>query len=792
LKAGQHFSMSRFFGNIVMNVFIGSHFNEIIINKSFAMIKNLLCLFIILISSQLTINAQSPNYAFLATSGTYTPISGGTNVILTYNGVTNNDDGIATPANAVPIGFTFFYNGTPYTTIRPCANGFATFSSTPMPNNTDTWTNSLTSGVGSIRPIISPLWDDLDMGSGSVTYLLSGSAPARVLTIQWANALWEYNAPSPVISFQVKLYETTNVIEFIYRQESGPITSAGDLGASIGITTTATGNNTFLSLSDASSNPFVSSSVEVTTIATKPATGQIYRWSPYCTAGGTSAVDEKITNVTFNTINNNSSATSPYVNFTNISTIIQPATSYPISVTVSPFYNTDQAVVFIDFNHNGLFTDPGETVFISNVPASSSVITGMINIPALSANVLAGPTRMRVRLHNTGNGTANPTSCGNSTYGQVQDYTVDIELCNSATINTQPANTFICNGGNGSISISASGSGLTYQWQASTNGGTSFSNISNGALYSGVTTSTLNITGATPGMNGYQYRVLLNGICTPANTPSNAATITINTPAAINSQPVNVKACKGDTVSFAVTATGSLPTYQWQVSVDGGITYSDLSGATAPILKLPNVGTNSNGNRYRCVVTVPSCGSVISSGAILTVNALPVVTISSDPYSQIRPALTTYITAGSVPSAVSYIWIYNGSIIQSANNNFILADVNGIGTYKATVTDINGCVNSSPDLQITSLASNKLFIYPNPSNGQFQVRYYSNPQWIHQRTVTIYNSAGARVLQKVFVINSAYFKMDFDLRNFPPGMYTIHIPGFYAERETIASFIIVK
>jgi hypothetical protein len=108
------------------------------------------------------------------------------------------------------------------------------------------------------------IWDV----AGAVTYLLSGSAPSRVLTIQWANAKWDFNALGGVMSFQLKLYETTNVIEFVYQQESGAIATAGG-GASIGITPTGkTGNNSFWSLSNASASPSVSSITEVSTILT--------------------------------------------------------------------------------------------------------------------------------------------------------------------------------------------------------------------------------------------------------------------------------------------------------------------------------------------------------------------------------------------------------------------------------------------------------------------------------------------------------------------------------------------
>ena len=45
-------------------------------------------------------------------------------------------------------------------------------------------------------------------------------APNRVFTAQWQQMGWDYNLSTDVISFQVKLYETTNVIEFIYNRGS--------------------------------------------------------------------------------------------------------------------------------------------------------------------------------------------------------------------------------------------------------------------------------------------------------------------------------------------------------------------------------------------------------------------------------------------------------------------------------------------------------------------------------------------------------------------------------------------
>jgi hypothetical protein len=758
------------------------------------MIKRIFTLlfFIVLLFSRA--NAQPPNYAFKAVNGTFTPLTGGTAVVLTYNAATNYDDGITTPANAIPIGFTFNYNGTNYTSIKPCANGWASFNTTALANNVDTWTNNLASGpAANQRPLIAPLWDDHDMvASGRVTYQLSGTSPNQVLTIEWTNAKWDFNATVGAISFQVKLYETTNIIEFIYKQEAGSIaTSSG--GASIGLTATGTGNNSFLSLNDASDNPFVSSTVETSTILTTPATGQIYRWIPYCNASANNTTGEKISNFTYNTINNTSSSTAGFENFSSISSTVYlfPNNStLPFSTTISSFVPTDEVKIFIDFNHNGDFNDAGETVYTSTGPLASGIVTGNITIPALSASVLAGRTKLRIRLHDTGNG-PNATSCGTSTTGQVEDYTVDIQQCFSANISSQPQNTFICNGGNGSIAIETTGTNLTYQWQISTNVGSTFTDLTNNSTYSGVTSKTLNITGATLAMSSYQYRVVMNGTCTQANTTSAAATITVNTPAIITTNPVDGKGCVGTSISFTAAVSGSSPSYQWQVSTDGGFNYSNINGATSAILTLSNLSMTQNGNRYRSVATVVSCGTVFTTPAILTVFALPVVTASVAPIDQVKPGTTTYVTAGSVPSPVSYVWRFNNAIIPGANTRSVIADVNGIGKYNVTVTDINGCSNTSPDVDVKALLADWLFIYPNPTSGQFTVRLYS--YWnFGTKVVTITNSAGVLVEKKSFISNSSYFPMQFDLSGQATGIYFVHVFDKYTHTEAVGKVFIQR
>lgn len=141
----------------------------------------------------------------------------------------------------------------------------------------------------------------------------------------------------------------------------------------------------------------------------------------YCTAGATSASFEKISNVTFADINKNSTATTGYEDFTSVVGNVSKGQTYDFSASFTgTSYTSDQVTVWIDFNNDKDFDDANEKVMTSAI--KESPWTGTITIPA---DVPTGSTRMRVRLNDTSSG-SNTTSCGTSTYGQVEDYTVKI------------------------------------------------------------------------------------------------------------------------------------------------------------------------------------------------------------------------------------------------------------------------------------------------------------------------------------------------------------------------------
>ncbi|MBO0933861.1 Ig-like domain-containing protein [Fibrella aquatilis] len=248
--------------------------------------KRPLLLFFLIIQSCM-VYAQV-DYSFGTSMGTYAPLSGAATATLTAanpGGRSLLDEAFA---NNIPIGFGFQYNGLNCSIIHLNANGFASLGAPFLPSPTDPTydANELRAATGyrgAARPVLAPFWDNLVFTNATdLTYKTEGSAPNRVFTAQWQNMAWQ--SGTAALSFQLKLYETTNIIEFVYRQEGS--TGVGAKSASIGITAQAgaqliddeAGN--FLSLNSAGGTPTSSTLVETETIADRPATGQVYRFIP--------------------------------------------------------------------------------------------------------------------------------------------------------------------------------------------------------------------------------------------------------------------------------------------------------------------------------------------------------------------------------------------------------------------------------------------------------------------------------------------------------------------------------
>lgn len=281
--------------------------------------------------------AQSQlNYTFTSSSATYAPLSSGYSTSFTNS----SNDAVS---SAVIIGFTFNFNCVPYTTFQMSTEGWIGLGSGHT-GGSAAYTNNLSGTVA--RPKIAPLWDDLRCTStGRVRYQLTGTAPNRVRTIDWVGMRWNENSSSttPVITFQVKLYEGTDVIEFNYLQGATGV-NTGSGGASIGLAGINSGE--FLSVNSAGTA--ISSVTETSNITAKPANNGRYTFTPSgASCSGTPAAGTLSASTTTTT------CSSSAVNFT-----VAPASSI-CGIVYQWQYSSDD-ITFTDLpstNSSDLLTD---------------------------------------------------------------------------------------------------------------------------------------------------------------------------------------------------------------------------------------------------------------------------------------------------------------------------------------------------------------------------------------------------------------------------------------------------
>ncbi len=142
----------------------------------------------------------------------------------------------------------------------------------------------------------------------------------------------------------------------------------------------------------------------------------------YCASRGLSTLHGFISKVSMEAINNSSGNNNGYGNFTNLSTKLQKGADYTIELTPG-FVNQPGGGIFfeywsvyIDYNHDGVF-GAGELVAHGNAAIR---INKSFPVPISALN---GPTRMRIQMQ-PGSEQTNP--CSVYSYGEVEDYTVDL------------------------------------------------------------------------------------------------------------------------------------------------------------------------------------------------------------------------------------------------------------------------------------------------------------------------------------------------------------------------------
>ncbi|CAN5735621.1 hypothetical protein BH10BAC3_BH10BAC3_31100 [soil metagenome] len=192
------------------------------------------------------------------------------------------------------------------------------------------------------------------------------------------------------------------------------------------------------------------------------------------------------------------------------------------------------------------------------------------------------------------------------------------------TISLNPSDTTVLLNGTATFKVKTSGSPtVNYQWKLSTDGGTIYNNISDGAVYSGTNTSDLVVLSAAGTFNGYKYKCEISNTCTAAIL-SAAATLSVNscvTPTVGGSVSGTTTVCS-NVNSTSLNLSGQTGTIlRWQSSTDNFSTsVSDINNTTSTLTATNLVATTS----YRAVVQSGACAGANSNSATISVNPVSV------------------------------------------------------------------------------------------------------------------------------------------------------------------------
>ena len=291
------------------------------------------------------------------------------------------------------------------------------------------------------------------------------------------------------------------------------------------------------------------------------------------------------------------------------------------------------------------------------------------------------------------------------------------------TITAPPADQVVVSGADAVFNVTATGTSLSYQWQASTDSGDTWVNVS------GATATMLTLQAVAVADSGKTVRVVVTNSAGSVN--SSAA---LRTVAAAPS--LSISATVVAPATFTVAATGTpAPSYQWQTGSDGA-TYADIVGANAASYTTPATTSSDPVKFYRVQVS-NSTATLFSNEATLTVTPTPVApTISVQPVTatvSVPATASFYVVANGTPTP-TYQWqlsLDNGANFANINGavsaNYATAATTASDTgkqFRVVVTNSAGSVTSTPaSLTIfvgaTSLGGDPVAISIDPSGNLY-------------------------------------------------------------------------
>ncbi len=259
-------------------------------------------------------------------------------------------------------------------------------------------------------------------------------------------------------------------------------------------------------------------------------------------------------------------------------------------------------------------------------------------------------------------------SCGlNDTSNFVQ-----LKVNTPTAITVQPINKTSCVGSSVSFAVAATGSGLTYQWRKGN------VNLINGLKITGADSSVLSINPIAVADSSSYYNVIVTGAC-PGGDTSVMVKLTVNTPPNITGQPINKVVCVGNSVSFAVVATGSGLSYKWYKGNTILINGANISGANSDVLNINPTSYSDTASNYYVIVSGICGANDTSAFAQLKLNDVPTINIQpTNKLSCVGSRVTFNVIA--LGNGLTYQWrngntnLVNGLNIAGADSSVLIID----------------------------------------------------------------------------------------------------------------------
>ncbi len=480
------------------------------------------------------------------------------------------------------------------------------------------------------------------------------------------------------ITTPVTLTASGTATSFIWSPTTGLYTNAAATTAYTGGTATTvyakptmttvytiTGTNTIGCSSTTKDTITIAPTVTVAPTAKFPTlcagggTDTLYANGSIATTGYCAAVNQGgslITNVSINTLSNNTSTNQPsalpyysyYAPTGTTTTTLTAGSTYTVGVDLN---GAGIVSVWIDFNKDGTL-DATEWV---QPYTNATTGTASITVPAGAQN---GTTRMRVRSRNANLQNGSGDACLSMGSGETEDYDITIT------------------GG-----VGASG-GLTYSWSPS-----SVLNSSTVANPEATITSSTTFT--------------VTATSTAGCSATDTVRVNVGVPLVTTASAAYTAICAGtvDTIKSVTTGGGTPYSYSWSNG-------TSVVSTAAKFTITPTTTTN-----YTLTVT-DACSSIATSSVTVTVNQKPTVSISpSGTTTNICANGSQTFTTTTNASIPAYQYQLNDVNIAGANGNTYTANVGGV--YRVIVTNnATGCVDTSSRDTLVVNPLPKIFVTP--------------------------------------------------------------------------------